>query len=220
MNPQSPQTPSFPGLDEHDVTWQRFKNRLQTITLPANEIVFQPGNACQHFLMVLEGSVKVTLSTAGGREIVLYRVERGGTCILTTACLFSNGRYPAEGRTETAVSALVMTPTDFQQALSESDAFRRFVFASLGQRFSDMMQRIEAVSFQPIDHRLAASLLQLMDQNHSIHLTHQSLAVELGSAREVISRHLKRFENQGWISQSRGNIDILDIAALKHLTQE
>lgn len=209
----------FPGLGEDKAARARLKEKLQAVTLPANQVVFRPGSGCEHFIMVLDGSVKVTLSSANGREVVLYRVEPGGTCILTTACLFSQDNYPAEGRTETEVSALIMSPDDFQLALSECATFRSFVFSSLGQRFSDMMLRIETLSSQPIDLRLASALLKLMNEQQTVLQTHQLLATELGSVREVVSRHLKRFEHAGWISQSRGHIDILDIAALKKMTE-
>lgn len=210
----------FPALNEDSDAINWLKERLQLAELPSDLSVFQPGSACKNFLMVIDGSVKVTLTGAGGKDLVLYRVEPGGTCILTTSCLFSNELYPADGVTETPVTALVLSPKDFHEALARCEAFRTFVFSSLGSRFSDLMSRIESVSFKSIDCRLAGALLKLMDENHSVQTTHQNLATELGSAREVISRHLKRFENKGLIEQSRSNIAVCDVAVLEAIAEQ
>lgn len=210
----------FPALSEETESVSRLKTQLQLIELPANQQVFQPGSACENFLMVIDGTVKVTLTGASGKDLVLYRVERGGTCILTTACLFSDELYPAHGETESPVTALAMSSGSFHKALADCPEFRNFVFSSLGFRFSDLMARIESVSFKSINCRLASTLLDLQDSQQCVHTTHQNLATELGSAREVISRHLKQFEKKGWIEQSRSNIQIKDIAALSEMADQ
>lgn len=192
----------------------------QCQTLPAGLRVFSPGAACQNYLLVGRGRVRVQLLTAGGREVVLYHVGEGDSCVLTTSCLLGASTYPAEGITETEVTAFVLSAQDFNQGLDSSPAFRRFVFANLGKRLSEVIARMEQVAFAPIDARLASCLLTLSGQQQYLELTHQALAVELGSAREVVSRHLKHFEDQGWVRLGRGNIELLDRPALQELAYQ
>lgn len=193
--------------------------RAQCLTLPAGMRVFIPGAACENYLLVGRGRVRVQLLTAGGREVVLYHVDEGDSCVLTTSCLLGATTYPAEGITETGVTAFALSAEDFNQGLNTSPAFRHFVFANLGRRLTEVIVRMEQVAFAPIDARLACSLLTLSGQQRHLDLTHQALAVELGSAREVVSRHLKHFEDKGWVRLGRGSIELLDLAALQDLAQ-
>lgn len=190
----------------------------QRLELPANTPVFAPGAPCRNYLLVAAGRVRVQLLTAGGREVVLYHVGAGESCVLTTSCLLGRTSYPAEGVTETAVTALALSAGDFDRGLDSSAAFRRLVFGNLGDRLTDVILRMEQVAFGPIDGRLAGSLLKLAAQTNPVQLTHQALALELGSAREVVSRHLKRFEDQGWVRLRRGSVELLDPVALTQLS--
>ncbi|RMG27704.1 MAG: Crp/Fnr family transcriptional regulator [Gammaproteobacteria bacterium] len=189
----------------------------QLVRLPPGMKVFEPGGRCQSYLLVVEGSVRVQLVTESGREAVLYHVRAGNSCILTTSCLLGGQHYPAEGVTESEVAALVVPAARFLPALDQSRAFRKFVFANLGRRLAEVMERIEQIAFGPIDRRLAGALLDLADGDGVIRTTHQNLAVELGSAREVISRHLKRFESRDWVALGRGTITIRNAEALQGL---
>ncbi len=191
----------------------------QILTLPAGISVFTPGAPCQNYLLVVTGSVRVQLLAASGREVVLYHVRAGDSCVLTTSCLLGTSTYPAEGITETDVTAVAMPTADFNRALDKSAAFRQLVFANLGQRLADVIVRMEQVAFAPMDTRLAESLLNLSKDQTTLNLTHQTLAVEVGSAREVVSRHLKRFEDQGWVRLGRNSIEVLDRTALRNLAQ-
>lgn len=186
----------------------------QRLDLPAGYTVFQPGVACRNYLLVARGEVRVQLLTSGGRELVLYHVGSGDSCILTTSCLLGAARYPAFGITLNEVTALALSAVDFQRGLDESAMFRHFVFSNLGRRLSDVIARMEQVAFAPIDARLANALLRLAAANARLTTTHQALAVELGTAREVVSRHLKRFEEHGWVRLGRGHVELLDRCAL------
>ena len=208
----------FPDL-RTDTELDAVLMRAQRLTIPAGTRVFVPGSACQNYLLVGHGRVRVQLLTAGGREVVLYHVGEGDSCVLTTSCLLGATTYPAEGITETDVTAFTLSATDFNQGLDTSAAFRRFVFGNLGRRLTEVIARMEQVAFAPIDARLAGSLLTLAGHNLQLELTHQALAVELGSAREVVSRHLKRFEDHGWVRLGRGNIELLDRTALQELAR-
>jgi len=189
----------------------------QTIHLPPHAQVFMPGALCQNYLLVVRGSVRVQLLTESGREVVLYHVRDGDSCVLTTSCLLGATRYPAGGIAETEVTAIALPATDFNRALARSEAFRRFVFGNLGRRLAEVIARMEQVAFAPVDGRLAAALLNLTRDDTRLNLTHHELAVELGSAREVVSRHLKRFEDHGWVRLGRASIEVLDRAALQDL---
>jgi CRP/FNR family transcriptional regulator, anaerobic regulatory protein len=191
----------------------------QCLTLPAGARVFEPGSVCQNYLLVGTGRVRVQLLSASGREIVLYHVGEGDSCVLTTSCLLGAATYPAEGIAETEVTALALSAADFNRGLDASAAFRRFVFGNLGRRLSEVIARMEQVAFVPIDARLADTLLRLADSTGQITATHQTLSVELGSAREVVSRHLKRFEDHGWVRLHRGSIEVVDRTAIAKLTR-
>jgi len=206
----------FPELSQsQDPIIQKLLASAHEITVPAGEVVFRRGDTCENYLLVAKGSVKVVLSSASGREVLLYHVKSGESCVLTTSCLLGGDKYPAEGITETSVDALMLQRKIFDQALGESSEFRRFVFANMGRRFADVIERMEAVNFTNIDSRLAQALLDNASEQTSLAITHQSLADEMGTAREVVSRHLKTFEHRGLIKLGRGVIDIRNIDQLK-----
>lgn len=196
----------------------RITRAMREISLPADTVAFRQGDNCANYLLVIEGSIKVLARSESGREIVLYRVPRGGSCVLTTSCLLSHSHYPAEGITETPVRALAIPADTFHQGLAESEEFRQFVFNAYGQRLAEVIALVEEISFGQINRRLARYLLQHASGN-DLMITHQGLATELGSAREVISRHLKDFEQRGWIEQQRGRIRLIEPESLLKLGQ-
>ena len=187
------------------------------ITIPANTTVFSQGDACKNYLIVLDGKLKVFTRAENGREIVLYHLSSGDSCVLTTSCLFSHKNYPAEGETETLVKALAIPAPKFETALQQSVSFRTQVFSALSSHLSDMIVLIEEVAFGKLDVRLAKHLLAQRDDNDTLTATHQNIATELGSAREVISRQLKELEARGLVEVSRGKIYLRDISGLQAL---
>ena len=203
----------FPMLEQQSPTLAR---SFQVMSLPADTVAFHQGDSCDNYLLVLEGSIKVLARSESGREIVLYRVQRGGSCVLTTSCLLGHNKYPVEGITETPVQALAIPAKTFHQGLNESESFRDFIFNTYGKRLADVISLVESISFEHINRRLARYLLAQENQN-KLQVTHQIVATELGSAREVISRQLKTFEQHGWIEQQRGEVTILDQDALSQL---
>jgi CRP/FNR family transcriptional regulator len=190
---------------------------LSVARLPAGKPVFAEGMACEAFLMVTDGAVRVSKTSESGREIVLYRVERGQTCVLTTACLMNGQPYGAEGVTETEVEALVLTAGAFSRLMDASSAFRSFVFSAHATRVSDLLLLIEEVAFGRIEPRLARFLLAHARDGHW-EGTHQDMATELGTAREVVSRQLKDFERRGLVTLGRGRVALRDRAALDAIT--
>lgn len=190
------------------------------VTLPAGAKAFEAGMPCGNYLMVASGRVRVQQLSESGREIVLYRLAGGESCVLTTACLLAHEDYAAEAIAETEVSALAVPRACFDRLLAESPRFRDFVFSAYASRLTDLLLLVEEVAFRHIDARLAERLLALQDPPGTLSLTHQELAVELGTAREVISRQLKEFERHGYVRRERGRIDIVDAAALKEIADE
>lgn len=208
----------FPELAKLTAAEQKLvAERAQVVALPAQTTIFAPGLPAENFLLLLDGTVRVQQVSAGGREIVLYRVTGGESCIMTTACLLSQDTYNAEGITETPVEAVAVPKAAFDELMARSAEFRRFVFADYSSRITDLLHVVEEVAFERIDKRLAQKLLDLADSQGRLNATHQDLAVELGSAREVVSRHLKEFQRRGWLNLTRGEVTLSDRAALERL---
>lgn len=186
--------------------------------LPAGVVVYRPGDACRAAILLCDGRVKVTLLAADGHEILLYRIGPGETCVVTTACLLGGSAYNVEATTETPVTALLIPRPLCETLLADSPSFRRFVFDSFGQRLAAMMALIQDVAFTPFDRRLAGWLLGRPDAHLAI--THQAIAAELGTAREVVSRRLKHLERTGLVTLARGAVVITDRAALARIVAD
>ena len=184
---------------------------MQEIRVPAGTVLFDERQPCAGFPLVLEGDIRVTRAAPSGRGILLYRVAPGEGCILSGGCLLGNSAYSASGVAETDVVLLRIPPALFQRLMVESEPFRRFVFGMYGERLSEVMELVEAVAFQRLDARLAQLLIR---RGPVLHATHQSLADELGSVREIVSRLLRSFEDRGWVRLERERVTVLDLKAL------
>jgi CRP/FNR family transcriptional regulator len=210
----------FPELAKLTSAEQKLvAERAQVVSLPAQTTIFAPGMPAENFLLLLDGTVRVQQVSAGGREIVLYRVTGGESCIMTTACLLSQDTYNAEGVTETPVQAVAVPKAAFDELIAQSAEFRRFIFADYASRITDLLHVVEEVAFERVDKRLALKLLELSDTAGRLNATHQDLAVELGTAREVVSRHLKEFQRRGWLELTRGLVHLTDRANLERLAK-
>lgn len=151
-----------------------------------------------------EGRIRVSQHSESGREIVLYRVDAGESCVLTTACMLAEEAYNAEGLAETDITAFVLPKPTFNQLVAEEEAFRTFVFAAYSRRLIDLLRVVDDVAFGHMDVRLADRLLTLAGDHKDIAVTHQQLAQELGTAREVVSRVLSDFHKRQMIEQAPG----------------
>ena len=184
----------------------RLVREAQIIRLKRGSIVFGPNNIPDSLFFLYEGRIRVSQTSEAGREIVLYRVDAGESCVLTTACMLAEEAYNAEGIAETDVIAVVLPKPAFDRLVAEEEAFRKFVFAAYSRRLIDLLRVVDDVAFGRIDVRLAERLLALADDKSDIETTHQHLANELGTAREVVSRVLQDFQKRDLVSQSRGRI--------------
>ncbi len=179
------------------------------VVLSTGSTVFQQGDPCLNYILVLRGSVRVGLIDLEGNEVTLYRLKAKDSCILTTASLLASKAYSAFAITESEVEAVLVPKASFMRTLDGSDAFREVVFTDHGERFLDLMRVVGHLAFKSIDYRLAEKLEELANAERVLCVTHESLAVELGTAREVVSRRLKRFEQDGWIRLQKGKISLL-----------
>ena len=176
--------------------------------------LFAERHACRGFPLLIEGSIKVVKNTPAGREMLLYRVEPGGSCVITSSCLLGHTRYTARGIAETPLRLLMLPTALFEKLIAGNAAFRDFVFHLLAERIAELMLLVEEVAFHRLDQRLAKLLL---GKREPINATHQTLADELGSVREIVSRLLKGFAAQGLVTLGRERIELVDRDGLRQL---
>lgn len=211
---------AFPRLaDLRSEDRARLVEAGRPLAIAAGTVLYRPGQPCSDYLMLAAGRVRVQLVSEQGREIVLYRVGPGETCILTTSCLMAARDYGAEAVAETDIRAIALSGGVFHALLAGSAAFRDFVFSAYGDRMVDLIHLVVDVAFHRIDVRLAQHLVADIGGSAVgvVTATHQGLATELGTAREVVSRQLKEFERRGWVELQRGRIRLRDRAPLEAL---
>ncbi len=201
--------PALTGLSEALV--REVKRQGVNLEVPAGTLLFDAGMSCQALPLVIAGRVKVSKRAENGREIRLYSVRPGELCIVTVSCLLGGDPYPATGVSETAVCALALPRTLILRMVAEHPPFREMAFKLFADRLSDLMQLVEEVAFRKLDQRLAAWLLE---RGPLVTVSHQAVADELGSVREIISRLLKQFEEEGFVRLGRERIEVLAPAAL------
>jgi CRP/FNR family transcriptional regulator len=184
---------------------------IAPIQVPAGTELFSENAPCRGFPLVLEGEVKVSRHSGDGRSLELYRVVPGELCLVSSACLFRSQPLSASGVATRPTKLLLIPPPVFSQWL-EAPAFRNEVLGLFAERMADLTGLIDAVAFRKLDQRLAAALL---GRGQDIGITHQQLAGELGTVREIVTRLLRRFEREGWVELAREHIHIIDSAALR-----
>lgn len=189
------------------------------ISVPAGTQVFAPGQSADSLLLLLDGTVRVQQRSDTGREVILYRVNAGESCVLTTACMLAFEDYSADGVAETDVRAVSIPRQTFDDLVARSPVFREFLFTAYSRRITDLFALIDDIVFQRMDVRLATRLVELADVDGVVHATHASLATELGTAREVISRILSEFQRRGLIEQARGEVRLTGRAGLETLVR-
>lgn len=203
-------TDRFPALAELEPgVAARLAQSARVVRVGEGTVVFGPGQPAENLLLVLTGQIRVRQVSEQGREIVLYRVYGGESCVMSTACLMAFDDYSAEGIAETEVEAVAIPRPAFDEAMASSPTFRRFVFQAFSRRIADLFLTIEEVAFGKMDVRLAQRLVELAGEGRRVATTHGALAGELGTAREVVSRQMAEFQRRGWVAQSRGTVEIL-----------
>lgn len=193
----------------------RIERKAQGVVVPSGAAVFDERQPCRGFPFVLRGAVRVSKLSPGGRELFLYRVRPGESCIITSSCLLGEARYNARGTAE-GETELALLPAPVFAELLAAPEFRAFVFRLFSERLADLMQLVEEVAFRKLDQRLAALLLR---RGGTVRATRQQLADELGSVREMVSRLLGSFADQGLVALGREQILVLDPEGLKRIAE-
>jgi len=209
----------FPELKEHFSGVGDLLQSVKVVSVPAGKFIFRDGETCEFYLLVLEGSARVQKISSGGQVITLYHIGPGQCCELTTACLLADKSYPANAVAETDVLAALLPKAEFQEALIRSPIFRRAVFTAVDKSIQNLVGLVQEVSFDQMDRRIARYLLQHARNGKRVSITHNKLAEELGTAREVVSRILKEFERNKWVNLHRGNIELIDIDSLRDVAE-
>ncbi len=192
-----------------------FQQKAFFAKIPAGRDVFIEGDQVDAIALLISGVVRVYKIGETGREITLYRFGNGESCILTANAILSQKNFPAVATVEKEAEAVMVPAEAFRAWVKRYDLWREFVFELLSLRLSSVMAIVEEVAFRRMDARLASLLMERSQKNEMIHITHQEIAAELGSSREVISRILEDFSAQGIVKVSRGSIKILDKQSLQ-----
>lgn len=193
---------------------QMARDVVQFPVLQAGAVAYRQDWECPNYLMCLDGLTRVFKVSESGREILIYKVGGGGTCLLTTQCLLSGGNFPAESTAEQRTELAAIPADTFRHLMRESSEFRDFVLDDYAKLMSSMFNLVDDLAFGSLEQRLARRLIAEADREGIINKTHQQLAADLGSVREVISRYLGEWERSGVISIQRGQMRILDREAL------
>lgn len=200
-------------------TLENVASRAVLHKVPAGTQLFSEHQPCSGFPLVLSGEVSVAQRYPNGREMQLYRVGPGDACVLSSSCLLGRAQYPASGVARTDVELAVLPPAEFRALVVEDEPFREFVFSLFGERLAALLSLVEAVTSQKLDRRLAALLVRRSDGSPTIRATHQAIADELGSVREIVTRLLRSFEDRGLVELGRERIRVADRDGLQELAR-
>lgn len=208
--------PFISNLD--DGVRQEFAEACSLRSMDQDSLLTGSGASCRFMTFVTDGCIKIFTLSPEGREITLFRVTAGDCCIMSAACILSGKPFPALAVAEETVTAVVLPGAVFTDLFGRSTALRHYVMGMFADRFEAMAQLVEAVTFNRMDKRLARFLVQ-HGQLEKLEITHEAIASELGTAREVVSRILSDFQKKGYVQLSRGKLSIEDSMALRRLAE-
>ena len=200
-------------------TLERIARHSQLRRVPAGSVMFGEHQPCGGFPLVLSGALRIAQHYPNGREMQLYRLGPGDACVLSSSCLLGRMQYPASGTAETDLEIAVLPPPDFRALVADDPAFREYVFSLFGERLASLLGIVEAITYQKLDQRLAALLVRRARDDPTIQATHQALADELGSVREIVTRLLRHFEDRGYVELGRERIRVAEAKALAELAR-
>lgn len=198
-----------------------FYSYANYVELPAGASICEEGQQCSHLAMVISGTGRVYKLSSAGREVTLYRIYEGESCVLTTSCIMNQDSFPAIAVTETAVRALLISPQHVREWFCKDDQWQKFIFGLLSHRLSSIISVVEEVAFKRIDVRLAEQFVRDLAHGESvIQKTHAQLAADVGSSREVVSRILRDMAHRGLLISRRGHIEITDSESVLQLSRQ
>lgn len=216
------------SLKDYFPVWNKL-NKIQQEKLEATAIhksfkegdIVHNGTECSGFLIVKSGQLRAHISSAEGREITVYRLFEHDTCMFSGTCMMNSLQFDITIETEKPSEVWLIPPKVFRGLMDESTAVANFMNEIMATRLSDIMWLIEQVMWKSFDKRLAAFLIEEseIDDTVILKITHEKIANHLGTAREVVTRMLKYFQNEGMVKLTRGAIEITDLQRLESLAE-
>jgi CRP/FNR family transcriptional regulator len=200
---------AFPFVNDAGINKNKILNSLYHQSIQPGQIILDEVHKCTGIIFVLSGRIRIYKISEDGKEITLYRIGRGETCVLTVACLLGNGEvlFPVAAMAEQVTEAVFMSTEWFRKLFYEIPSMQKFFFSSMSAKFYSMLGLVENITFRRTSDRLIEFLItKTAGGSYPLYSTHEAIASELGTAREVISRLLKELEGQGAVSLSRGKI--------------
>lgn len=188
---------------------------------PKGNYLAMEGDACMYFPIVLKGQIRVFKIGDRGQEITLYRITSGGTCVLTISCLLSKKDFPALAFAEENTELILIPVEYFREWTQKYQIWNSFIYNFFSDVLTKVISLLEDVSFKRTDLRIIEKIVKdSVLLGKVINTTHQKIAKDLGTAREVVSRFLKELEHQNLIRLSRGKIEVTNLEKLKNLLIE
>lgn len=205
--------PLLSGLS--DAEYLDFEAQSHLTSLDAGENVCHEGQSCSHLPLVASGSIRVYKLSESGREITLYRIEQGQSCVLTASCIIGGQTFPAEAEIEQNVQVLLVPANSVKQWMRDIPIWRDFMFRLVAERLADIIAVVEEVAFRRMDARIVDYLKHHANDEGKVIATHQHIASDLGTSREVVTRILKDMEYSGALKPARGEIHIHDMSLVE-----
>ncbi|NOY72703.1 MAG: Crp/Fnr family transcriptional regulator [Gammaproteobacteria bacterium] len=210
----------FPFLNHPSSEFGKpFFRSASLIHIPAGHTIASEGTECNQLALLVSGQVRVYKLADSGREITLYRISKGDSCVLTASCIMSNTPFPAIATAETDVDAVLVPSRQVHEWMSESKPWNTFIFGLIAKRLTEVIAVLEGVAFHRMDERIAAYLIAIASQGQTLNITHHEIASDLGTSREVVSRILKEFEGKGLIKGARSKLTVVNLAGLQNYRQ-
>ena len=194
-----------------------FQRTAYSARIPAGKDIFAQGDQVDAIALLLSGAVRVYKIGETGREITLYRFGVGESCILTANAILNHHAFAAVATVEQDAEAIMIPATAFRDWVRRYDPWREFVFDLLSRRLASVIEIVDEVAFRRLDIRVASLLLERSKTANPVSITHQEIAAELGSSREVVSRILETLTGQNMVQMERGTIHVIDAQSLETL---
>lgn len=210
----------FPAITADNTLLEQLGGVASAVVLERGTNICHEGDHCANLALVIAGSARVYKLAESGREITLYRVEPGECCILTASCMLSGRTFPASATVESDLEAVLVPESRVTTWMNDSQAWRHYLWSLLAERLGDVIGLVEEVAFRRMDQRLGEYLTAHARDREPLLATHQQIAADLGTSREVVSRMLKDFELRGLLRLGRGRIEFIDVPALQSFCSE
>lgn len=212
----------FPFIQQtHPEFIDTFFSQAQQVELPAGTTILEEGQSCAHLVLVTDGVGRVYKLSPSGREVTLYRIHAGESCVLTASCIMNKDSFPAMAEVESTIRGLLISPKNVRDWFCRDPEWQKFIFGLLSHRLASIISVVEEVAFKRIDVRLAEQFVRSMQKGEDvINKTHADLAADVGSSREVVSRILRDFSQRDLISSGRGCIEVLNREAIQTLAKQ